>query len=385
MHARPLPLLAATLCLAAGNAAADPAPTLDFATARHFTSNALDSPVRLAEWYSSLRGTIALPLEHAHGRTTLTLSAEGRHHDRVRIRNSGSASATLQTALVPSERLELRGTISLSGASEPDHLEIADLVVGMRTPRRAANAGIEAGFRLAPDLVLLAELSGTAETFGATRFEDDLLVPARLEPDRRRLRAALGVQKSFGPFAAGLSASAEDAAVELLGDPPIRLSSRTISLETIARWSADGRSAEFAAGAQHLVDEAGLFAEWRPALRAALTLPVGALELGGRFRLGYETVETDDPLGSYVMRGEATAALPLTPRLVLGAGLFVERRENLLLENEERRHGLHGELTFRASDLSDLVLRLDYARSDTTILDIRKDRLDLLVGLRTRI
>jgi hypothetical protein len=385
MRSFPLAPLLMALALTA-HANADDGQRLELSAARHFTTNALDGPVALADWYTSLRGSIAAPHEHEHGTTTLGLSFEGRHYDRIRIRNTISGSVSAQTTLTPHDALELRGTVGLAARSEGDHLQIGDLIIGTRTPRRSANAGIEAGWRITSDTTLFGELSGIAEDYGQATFERDIILPAQLEPDRLRLRAAVGARRSFGPWSVGASGAFERTSMETIGDPPLRLSARTVSLETVGAYADEtGRTLEIGIGAQHLADDDALFAEWRPALRASMGFVLARVELRGTLRVGYETVDTDDPLGSWLGRAEIAAAFPLSHRVVFGTGLFVEKRENLLLENEETRSGLHGELTFAAGQRADLVLRADYMNSRATILDIDKDRLEILIGLRTRL
>jgi hypothetical protein len=385
MRSLPVASLLIALVLAVP-ADADDSQRLELSAARHFTTNALDSPVALADWYSSLRGSLAAPHQHELGTTTFGLSFEGRHYDRIRIRNTISGSLSAQTTLRPHDALELRGTVGLAARSEGDHLQIGDLINGTRTPRRSANAGIEAGWQIAPDTTLFGEVSGIAEDYGPARFERDIILPAKLEPDRLRLRVAAGATRSFGPWSAGVSSAFERTSMETVGDPPLRLSARTVSLESVGAYADEtGRTLEIGIGAQHLKDDGGLFAEWRPALRAGVGLVLARVELRGSLRIGYETVDTDDPLGSWLGRAEIAAAFPLSDRLVFGTGLFVEKRENLLLENEETRSGLHGELTFAAGPRADLVLRAEYVNSRTTILDIEKDRIEVLIGLRTRL
>ncbi len=380
------------LALAAGYShqalAADKAPRAEFSAARTFTTNVLDSPTAISDWYTALRGTIEMPVAHERGETKLTIGIEGRLHDEVRIRDAASAVVTLQSTLRPTDRLELRGTLRLSGGSDGDTLDLGGPFIGTRTPRAAASIGVEAGYRIDPTLVLLGEIGATAQRFGEARFQDDLLLPEQLEPARELHRLAVGARKSFGPYAAGLGASLEDRVVAALGDPPVRLSSRKIGIEATAGYAAKtGAAVEISIGAEHLADEVGLFVDWRPALRGSFTLPVQQtpLELRGNARLGFETAETDDPLGSWVARAELAFAYRLAETIVASGGVALERRENLLLENEERRLGLHGEVTFKASKASDLVLRMDYLRSETTIINERKQRFDVLLGLRTRI
>lgn len=379
------------LALLAGyghNALAAEAQKAEFSAARTFTTNVLDSPVAISDWYTALRGTIEMPVAHEHGETRLTIGLEGRLHDQVAIRDTASAAVSLQSTLRPTDRLELRGTLGFSGGSDGDTLDLGGLFLGTRTPRAAASIGLEAGYQIDPTLVLLAELGVTAQRFGEARFQDDLLLPEQLELDRNLRRAALAARKSFGPYAAGLSASLEDRSVATLGDPPVRLSSRRTGIEVTAAYMDNaGAAIEVGLGAQHLADEEGLFADWRPALRAGFTLPFAQtpLEVRGNARLGFETAETDDPLGSWIARAELAFAYRLAEAIVAAGGVALEKRENLLLENEERRLGLHGEVTFNASKASDLVLRLDWLRSKATIIEERKERFDILLGLRTRL
>lgn len=129
-----------------------------------------------------------------------------------------------------------------------------------------------------------------------------------------------------------------------------------------------------------------IYKEVRPVYRIGFTrkLPHG-LELRGALFARFETADSDDPLASWLRHGEIEARLPLSDRLVLASGLFVERKNNLLLENQERAYGAYAEASYEASKAVALVLRLDFTDRYLTVLDDRRKTLDSFIGIRTKL
>ena len=99
----------------------------------------------------------------------------------------------------------------------------------------------------------------------------------------------------------------------------------------------------------------------------------------------FETQDSDDPLASWLRRGEIELRMKFDERLAAGVGLFDQMKENLLLENRELSRGLYVEANWQATPRFAVVLRADYARTFKTVIDERKTVLDAYVCLRAKL
>ena len=139
-------------------------------------------------------------------------------------------------------------------------------------------------------------------------------------------------------------------------------------------------------GAEWLEERDGLYRRARPAWQLAAARPLFAgVELRASYFGRYETADSDDPLASWLRRGEFALALKPGGRLALAAGLACQVKENLLFENEERSRALFAEAVYDANAHTALVLRLDLSRTFKTVIDVRQATADVFVGLRARI
>ena len=345
----------------AGEAAATPASTVTLA--RHFTTDALDGPFAAQDWYTLLRGAFAHDVTHEFGATRIAAELEMRQFDIWDIEDDMALGMSVQTAVQPTDRLELRGTISLKALHQGDDLAAGDLVIGTTTRNASVSAGIQAGIKLATHTVLALEASAGREFSGDTRFEGNAALPMRLEPDRERLRLAALLTTTHGKFSYGVSGEAaflRASATALL--PDIVFANHAARLHA-ALALTNGLTITAAAGAQtlHLIDTGYL--EVRPVVElvASMTLPKG-FSLRGSLRTGYDTVVTDDPIASWVRRAEIEGGYQHGPRLRISAGLLAEQRKNLGLGYGEVASGMFGSAAWKASDRLELVFRLDAAR-----------------------
>src|SRR5690606_8564251 len=119
-----------------------------------------------------------------------------------------------------SPALELRGTLTWSAISKGDHLEFGPLVIGTRALKQVLAAQVQMGIAVDEATALVLDASNVFETTGRTRFEEDVILPVRLDPDVNKFRLAAHVMRTIGPLAAGGSLSALFASVEKLGSPP---------------------------------------------------------------------------------------------------------------------------------------------------------------------
>ncbi|PWJ83953.1 hypothetical protein C7441_107113 [Pseudaminobacter salicylatoxidans] len=381
--------LAMTLSMASPAAAQPvaPAPTVTASIERHHTSNALDSDLAMADWYTLIRGSLQHAWQIEDGVVRLGVEAQASRYDTVRIEDDRAAAVLLEATRKLGASVELRGALSYRYSSEGDDLAIGPFVLGMRTPKHVFGAETQLGFDLGGGTALVFELADAYEKVGRTRFQDDLLLPAKLDPDRNRLRFGARLTRTSGQVAHAVAATANLVSVDRLGAPPVGLSLGEYTLRAEAAWKgADGSSLGAAIGLQMLRGAQRIYQDIRPTWQAGFVkmLPHG-LELRGTTFGRFETTDSDDPLASWLQRGEIEARLRCGEKLTLGTGVFAELKENLLLENKERAHGLYAEAIYDATRHLSLVVRLDYTNRYLTVFDMRKKAFDAFVGIRTKI
>lgn len=354
---------------------------------RHWTSNALDSAFAIPDWYTLLRGSLRRTWGDADANIALAAEFQATRHDRVTIEDDRAASLSAELFRRLPGGVELRGTLTYRASSEGDDLQIGPLALGLRTPKQAAGAGLQAGFDLGNATTLILEAADSFEAVGATRFEDGVLPATRLDPNRNRLQFAARLTRTLGAFAVGGSASALLVSVERLGFPPSALPFGLYGLRgEFAYGGADGGKLGLALGADWLGDRDGLYRRARPAWQVTVARPLfGKMELRASYVGRYETTDSDDPLASWLRRAELEVALKPREWLRLAAGLAWQVKENLLFENEERSRGFFAEAVYDASANAALVLRMDLLRTFKTVIDMRQATADIFIGLRTRI
>src|SRR5690606_33343940 len=84
-----------------------------FTLARHHTTNALDGPLALADWYTQLRGALEHTVAHDLGSTKLTADMELRRFDTYDFEDDATFGIGAETTARVSDTLELRGTLSV--------------------------------------------------------------------------------------------------------------------------------------------------------------------------------------------------------------------------------------------------------------------------------
>jgi hypothetical protein len=353
-------------------------PKLTFTLARHHTTNALDGPLALADWYTELRGALEHTVDHNFGSTKLTADMELRRFDTYDFEDDATFGIGAETTARVSDTLELRGTLSVRAISDGDDIAVEDFILGTRTRKTVLAGAVQAGRLVAPDTVLLLEAAGAREFAGRTHFQDDLLLPAALDPDRDRLRLGATLTRTNGPISYGASVTTglrrthalEPLSGLLLLEHGVKLHA-THTFENKARMSA-------ALGFEmlHLPDNG--FSEIRPALEVtgASPLPAG-FSLRGKLRAGYDTMSTDDPVAVWVRRAEVELGYQAMPTVLLSTGIFDERRDNLAIGNREMLYGLYGEAAWQANENLNLVLRVDLKRHLISLYDIEKRTVDV--------
>jgi hypothetical protein len=369
-------------------ALAEPAPvSMTTSVERHFTSNALDRSHAVADWYTLMRGSLQHEFHHETGTVRIGAEAEARRYDTIGIENDRAAAFRLEATTRLSSIMELRGALSYRIASQGDDLPIGPFVIGTRTAKQLLAGEAQLGIDLGGGTALVLELANSQERFGAARFQYKLLEPVKLDPDRNRLVAGARLLRSQGALTYGVSGAATRLSVEELGSPPAGLSLAHYALRLEGAWADEAAGTVSAAlGVEMLRGADNAYEDLRPAYRVAFTKPLpNGLELRGALFARFETADSDDPLASWLRRGEIEARLRLSERLVLAAGLFGEVKDNLLLENRERAHGAYAEASFEATKSMALVLRLDFTDRFLTVLDDRRKTLDGFIGVRTKL
>lgn len=329
------------------------------------TSDALESVIALPD---TVR-TTSLAIEHSRTFEDAGLSVRASFsdsvHARYAIEDDRSAALSASANMQAGERLEIRGTLAYAFSDEGDDLVIgADgvplAIIGIRTPTHDFSASAEAGLRFTPALAILVAASLRASYAGATAFEGGVLPSLKLEPDRLRPAISVALRHEDGPASLKLSAGLRGMlSEEGSGD----LALATLAVE-FAREAPQGIALALGVGMQLLDARGTVGADVRPAFRFAVAVPLlERLRLTSSLAGDYDIDDSDDPLGSWRMRGEAEVALNLRPDLAIGAGLFAERLDHLALSMREHARGAYAEIEYRAAPRLTLAIRGDLGRT----------------------
>ena len=122
----------------------------------------------------------------------------------------------------------------------------------------------------------------------------------------------------------------------------------------------------------------------RPLYDMALKIPLGRAELRANIVARFDTADTDDPLGSYVQRGEIEAGYRLAERLAVGAGLFLELKDNFLVGYDERSWGVYSEASWTLSPKLGLLFRIEHDRTYLDDIGISERTVDAFMRLSAR-
>lgn len=372
--------LLAVLLPSVPTAHAGPAASAALSVERHFTTNALDGDLAIRDFYDSLRGSIAYLLGDAESRLRLGVEVEATRHDRAAIEDDRGLRLVAEAYRRLSRRVELRGMASWQALSEGDDLTLGPLAIGTRTASRVLATGTQIGIDLGAGFALRLEGGHKRERRGPTRFQQDIIAPLRLEPDRDRRSLGASLAWTLGQLRLAVSGGIERVDAEI---PAASLALHTFGGE-VAVAAPGGTAVTVMLAAATLRQTHGAFATTLPLFRLVATLPVTKrVELHGSLAARFDTADSDDPLASWRRRLEVEARLAVTERLAVAAGAFGERKRNLSLGNVERSRGLYVEITHRAARRLALVGRADFSACRCPLLQTRKRTLDAYLGLRT--
>ena len=350
---------------------------------RHATSNVLEGPVELFDWYSSLRGTVETNLSDDGGSVKLGLDVNAVLHDNYDFEDDALIAATAVISRKVSPRIELRGTFSLKYATEGDDLLLGALIVPIRTDTTTLSAAGEAGIDLGGNYALVLTAGASREDVGPSRLPGGLRVA--LEADATRLVAAAGLRHSDGKATTGGEIQWRGVRPALAGDALVAIGSDEIALKAeLRRTLARGIEVRLVAGGGWFAAADLPLEIVRPLYEFALKVPLGRAELRGNLVGRFDTIDTDDPLGSYVQRGEIEAGYRLAERFAVGAGMFLELKDNFLIGYDERSWGVYSEASWTLSPKLGLLFRIEHDRTDLEDLGISERTVDAFVRLSAR-
>jgi hypothetical protein len=376
------------LCgLASPFARAQDGPHAAASIERHWTSNALDSDNAIPDWYTLLRGSLEQTFGDDEANARFGAEFQATRHDTVSIEDDRALALSAQAFRRLPSGLELRGTLTYRASSEGDDLPIGPFTLGMRTLKQVVGAAGQVGIDLGNATSLIIDVADSFEKVGATRFEHGLLSPAQLDPDLNRAQLGARLTRTVGPFAVGASGSALLVSVEELGSPPVALSLAQYALRGEFTYTGtDGSTLGLALGGEFLRSDHDIYRRLRPTWQVSFAkkLPRG-LELRGTYFGRFETIDSDDPLASWLERAELEMSAVLRENLIVSSGVFAEAKENLLFENVERKRGLYAELACNATPSTAIVLRIDFSKTFKTVIDERQSTVDTFIGLRAKI
>ncbi|MBZ9720735.1 hypothetical protein LB519_23105 [Mesorhizobium sp. AD1-1] len=362
-------------------------PTITGSLERHWTNNALDSDHAVKDWYTLLRGSLQQQWGDNDANAKFSADFQVTHYDKTSIEDDRGLSLSAEAFRRLGPGLELRGSLSYRVSSTGDNLDIGPLTLGTREFKQVFGAQTQLGIDLGNATSLILEAADSYEKLGATHFQEDLILPAKLHADRNLFQLAARVTRTVGQLAFGASASALFASVEEIGYPPLFLSFNTYTLRAEAAYKAtDGSTLGVALGAQFLRGADNIYQRWRPTWQVTFGKPLPhGFELRGTYFGRYETSETDDPLASWLQRAELELGMKVRENLGIASGIFYELKDNLLYENQERRKGVYAEATYNATKSMAIVVRVDVSETFKTVIDEREHTVDAFVGLRAKI
>jgi hypothetical protein len=362
-------------------------PTITGSLERHFTNNALDSDHNVSDWYTQLRGTLQKQWGDNDAYAKVNADFQVSHFDRTSIEDDRTLGLSAEAFRRLAPGLELRGTLSYRVSSTGDNLDIGPLTLGTREAKQVFGAQTQLGIDLGNATSLILEAADSFEKLGATHFEDDLILPAKLHANRNLFQLAARITHTVGQLAFGASASALFASVEQIGYPPLFLSFNAYTLRAEAAYkAADGSTLGVALGAEFLRGANDIYQRWRPTWQVTFGKPLPrGFELRGTYFGRYETSNTDDPLASWLQRAELEIGMKVRENLGVASGIFYEIKDNLLYENQERRDGIYAEATYDATKSLAFVFRVDVSRTIKTVIDDREHTVDAFIAVRAKI
>ena len=236
--------------------------------------------------------------------------------------------------------------------------------------------------QLAPALALVVDARAPRQVAGDARFEQDLIAPARLDPDRDRFELAGTLTRTSGDLHYGLHLGAmllRSQAAMLL--PAFTLTQYTTKAQG-ARRASDGFATALALGMQAIRVAEADFSQVRPLVEAALEAPLAAeVTLRGALTIAYDSARTEDPVISWVRRAEAELSWQANATIRLGAGAFAELRDNIGFGTRERAHGAFALAAWQATRAVSMILRVDASnRRDLTFQTDRR-RVDVQLAV----
>lgn len=362
-------------------------PTITGSLERHFTNNALDSDRNISDWYTQLRGTLQKQWGDNDAYAKVNADFQVSHYDKTSIEDDRTLGVSAEAFRRLAPGLELKGTLSYRVSSTGDNLDIGPLTLGTREAKQVFGAQTQLGIDLGNATSLILEAADSFEKLGATHFQEDLILPAKLHANRNLFQLASRITHTVGQFAFGASASALFASVEQIGYPPLFLSFNAYTLRAEAAYkAADGSTLGVALGAEFLRGANDIYQRWRPTWQVTFGKPLPrGFELRGTYFGRYETSNTDDPLASWLQRAELELGMKVRENLGVASGIFYEIKDNLLYENQERRDGIYAEATYDATKSLSFVFRVDVSRTIKTVIDDREHTVDAFVAVRAKI
>jgi hypothetical protein len=353
----------------------------------HFTTNALDSDLAFSDFYRELRGSLFHTFRQDKGTIRLGAALQATSYDRIRIEDDESLVLLAEAYRRLTGRIELRGTLTWRLASIGDDLRIGDLAIGTRTRSNDFGGALQLGIDLGGGNALILEAGDTVERYGKARFQENLIQPAKIEPDRNRLALGATWRRTDGRLRYGIAASAAFVDTEKIGDPPLAYSFADAVLRGEVHYeTAAGTTIEASLGIAALRGAHGIYERTRPVYSLLVKQPLrGGIELRGALTAAYDLLDSDDPLAGWRQRLEFEAKFPLGKAAAFGVGVFHQREDNLLLRNTERSNGVYVEFDYAVRKDTALVARADFSECRTSVVDMKKKTLDTFLGFRTKL
>lgn len=345
------------------------------------TNNALDSPFPVTDTIFHLRGALAHERDTAVGRLDVGVTLEAFEHREVEFETDRSANVTVALTRDIGDRFVLKTTLGYLAESTGDDLDLGAVIIGTRTFGQTSAGEIDLRGQLTPRTAMALVLSGSHEDVSYARL-DAGLGTLRLSPDVDRARAGLIVTHTLPSMVLRLAGRID--VVDIPENDVLAVGSRTVSLAAGATLpDVVGFMVDAEAGFAHVTDEFGFTDRAYPIYALAIERNLfGAVSASFSLKGSIDTIDSDDPLGSYVHRAEMELSRPLIERFTGSIGVFGELRDNLAIGNEEEASGLYVAVAYDPTTRYSFLVRLDVSEIDRTKFDIRENTVSGTFGLR---
>lgn len=318
-----------------------------------------------------LRGELGRQVDTDLGAMALLIGYEQLTYGKYHFADGQSFHVDLKQQSDGAGPLQVNSHLGYRLQRGGDDLTLAGTTLALRRTVESfvAGGGLKLDLGNATSMALAVE--DRYDDVGKALFVADL--PAtKVSPDVNKASVSLGLARDAGALHYGVTLETQD--VRLFQQSPLQNAVPFTSYALRAHIIEDdfgGWQITGSFGLRRLDDGVGIYDRTRPVYKLiAERRFAGRYSLKGSLVADFDADDTDDPLATYRRQLEVEAGARLMPNLLLQIGGFGSLGDNLLLENRERRWGTFGQLTLKTGPKVTLLMRIEYTRKHSTIVDV---------------